>query len=296
MRLLIAGSIHRFALLALIALGVGQLGSLHWFAELFSHFVPHYALIFAAAVVLCRGRKRLLWLICSICVVTWMLQPLSVWRQSGNTPAQRLIWYNAHLDNPRAEEESVRLMASGADVVALAEVHTGLAGWQALREYFPYGCEHRVFSPFALMLRARTPLADCEIHHVGEFPYIRAEQTDGIVLYALHPPPPIHAALAQARHAYLQHMTGEIAQEAHVLVVGDLNATPYSPLMRQFVRDGALQFNTLYLTPTWQPFFLNIDHILSRNITARNETLAWQSSDHRPMAVNYGKENSSSPP
>lgn len=291
MRFILARSAHFFAILAAIAVLVGQLGAWHWFAELFSHFVPHYALLFIAAAVLCQGRKRLWWLACSVCVAIWMLQPLSVWRQGGNLPAQRLIWYNAHLDNPQPAAESTRLIESGADVVALAEVHTDIAGWQMLREHFPYGCEHREYSPFALMLRARTPLVSCEIHIVADFPYIRAEQTDGIVLYALHPPPPIHSGLAQARHTYLHQVAQRIARDTHVLVAGDLNAAPYSPLMRQFVRDGALQFNTLYLTPTWRPFFLNIDHILTRKVRAHTEALVWTVSDHRPVAVNYEKDS-----
>ena len=51
-------TLHIFALLSLAALICGQLGRLHWFAELFSHFVPHYAAIFALAALSLRRRKK----------------------------------------------------------------------------------------------------------------------------------------------------------------------------------------------------------------------------------------------
>ena len=55
-----ANRLQTLAWLTLAALITGQLGALHWFAELFSHFVPHYAAVFALAALCLRHRKKTL--------------------------------------------------------------------------------------------------------------------------------------------------------------------------------------------------------------------------------------------
>lgn len=287
MRLFIARRLHLLALLSLAACLVGQLGSLHWFLELFSHFLPHYALIFALAALATRGRKRLIWLVLGISAALWLAQPLQLWRQTPPAPAHSLIWYNVHLNNRDAQGESARLIQENARILALGEINLADTGWQTLRAHYPHGCEHREHSPFALAVWSQTPLADCAVHFVDDFPYIRAVQSDGTAIFALHPPPPISPALAEARTRYLDTAANHIARENRAVVAGDLNASPFSPLMRAFVRTGGVQYTTAYAAPTWKPFFLNIDHILMRNLAGRSRLLPWHASDHRPLRVDY---------
>ena len=56
MKTLMTRTLHIFALLSLAALICGQLGRLHWFAELFSHFLPYYAAAFLLAACLPRDK------------------------------------------------------------------------------------------------------------------------------------------------------------------------------------------------------------------------------------------------
>lgn len=276
-----------FASLALLALIIGQFGAWHWFAELFSHFLPTYALAFLLAACCVRGHARWFWLACTLASLFWLAQPLALWQTPSFTANQRLIWYNVHLDNPAAAQESAHLLAHNADYLALAEIDLANSGWQALREHYPYGCEHREHSPFALALWAKTPLADCRIHFIDDYPYIRATLTDGTALYALHPPPPIHPALAASRQRYLQDSAAHIAGDRHAIVTGDLNLTPYSPLYRRFVRDSGLQAATPNYLPTWKPFYLNIDLAFARHLMLRTQALPWQYSDHRPLLLHW---------
>ena len=218
--------LHILALLALAAVIAGQFGSLFWPAELFSHFLPHYAAIFILAAIWPRPKWRTLWLVCAAASLLWLAQPFTLPdAPSGGT---RLVWYNVHLDNP---------------------------GWQSLRQAYPHGCQHREHSPFALALWSKQPLAACEVHMIGDYPYIRAQTADGTALYALHPPPPISSELAGARQHYLAE-------------------TARAPATR-------------YFTPTWKPFFLNIDHALAKGLNVSARTLPWQHSDHRPLLVEY---------
>jgi hypothetical protein len=282
----IARTLHTFALLALAALIGGQLGRLHWFAELFSHFLPYYAIAFLLATCLPHGKHwRWLWAGTALAVTVWLLQPFTL--TTPDRPTQRLIWYNVHLDNPATARESATLLAEKADILALAEIDLDNPGWRLLRTHYPHGCQHQEDSPFALALWSAAPLAHCTIEYSGDFPYIRAVTTDGTTLYALHPPPPISSALAQARITYLHDTAARIAAEPRVLIIGDLNSSPYSPHYRDFLRTSGTIATTRYLTPTWRPLFLNLDHALVKGLEAATTPLPWQHSDHRALRVDY---------
>ena len=148
--------LHILALLALAAMLIGQLGSLFWPAELFSHFLPHYTIAFILAAFWPRPKWRVLWLVCATVSLLWLAQPFALPdAPSGGT---RLVWYNVHLDNSDAEEESAVLLAQQADLLALGEINLDNPGWQSLRQAYPHGCQHREYSPFALALWSKQPL------------------------------------------------------------------------------------------------------------------------------------------
>ena len=252
------------AWLVLAALITGQLGALHWLAELFSHFVPYYAAVFILAALCLRHRWRYLWAALALVLTGWMLWPFRL--DPADAAATRVIWYNVHLDNADAAGESARLIAQNADIVALAEIQLRDPGWQALRQHYPHGCAHEDDSPFALAVFARAPLAACEILFIADYPAIRAALPDGRVLYAAHPPPPINADLARARIDYLHELAARLATEDRVLLVGDLNSSPYSPHYRAFLRDADLRATTRNGLPT---------------------ALPWHTSDHRPLQTDW---------
>ena len=273
MKTLMTRTLHNFALLSLAALFCGQLGRLHWFAELFSHFLPYYAAVFLFAACLPRGKYWCgFWTVATLASILWLLHPLSL----ANAPqaGKRLIWYNIHLNNPDAAGESAALLTEKADILALAEIDLDNPGWQRLRAHYPHGCQHQEASPFALALWSAEPLASCDIAYSSNFPYIRATTTDG-------------TALAAARIAYLYDTAARIAAEPRALAVGDLNSSPYSPHYRNFLHTSGTTATTRYLTPTWRLLFLNLDHALVKNLAADTTPLPWRHSDHRPLRVDY---------
>lgn len=307
--------LQTLAWLTLAALITGQLGALHWFAELFSHFVPHYAAVFALAALYLRHRKKplsrwergrgegerctinnqFIWLISQNSYYFWMILTVALtvwtlWPPVLNSPeraATRVIWYNVNLDNSDAAGESARLIAENADLIALAEIQLRDPGWQPLRQHYPHGCAHEDSSPFALAVFAREPLVACDIFFPGEYPAIRAVLRDGRVLYAAHPPPPINADLASARVDYLCTLADRLAAENSTLLVGDLNSSPYSPHYRALLHDADLRATTRNILPTWLPLGLNLDHALIRHGRAHSAALPWHTSDHRPLHIQW---------
>ncbi|WP_314910262.1 endonuclease/exonuclease/phosphatase family protein [Cardiobacterium hominis] len=280
MKTYLARRLQTLAWLTLAAFVIGQLGTLHWFAELFSHFVPHYAAVFALAALCLHNRWRYLWAAWALALTAWTLWPPVL--DPPDKAATRLIWYNVNLDNRDARGESARLIAENADILALAEIQLRDPGWQPLRQHYPHGCAHEDSSPFALAVFAREPLAACDIFFPGEYPAIRAVLRDGRVLYAAHPPPPINADLASARVDYLRILADRLAAENSALLVGDLNSSPYSPHYRALLRA-----TTRNILPTWLPLGLNLDHALVRHGQAHSKALPWHTSDHRPLHIQW---------
>ena len=271
------------AVLSVIAVLAGNVGASYWQAELFSHFVPYYAAVFVLAVCLDSGWKRWLWLGAASVLLLWLAQPFE-----GERPSEThhsLLWYNVNLDNRKAAEESAKILAAAPEVLALAEIDLADSGWQALRRSYPYGCEWESDSPFALAVWSRKPLAGCEVRFVGDYPYIRAV-AGNTALFALHPPPPVSASLAVERREYLAQTAVFIGKEENVLVVGDLNSSPFSPLFRSFTETAGIRAQTRFWTPTWLPFGLNLDHVLAKR-PVRAEPLPWRHSDHRALMVRW---------
>ena len=285
MKTYLARRLQPLAWLTLAVLLIGQLGALHWTAELFSHFVPHYAAVFALAALCLHNRWRYLWAAWVLALTAWTLWPPVL--EPPDSAATRLIWYNVNLDNRDARGESARLLAADADILALAEIQLHAPGWQPLRQHYPHGCVHEENSPFALAVFARAPLAACEVRFIEDYPYIRATLADGRTLYAAHPPPPINADLARARIAYLRHLADRLATENSALLVGDLNSSPYSPHYRALLRDADLRATTRNILPTWLPLGLNLDHALVRHGQAHSKALPWHTSDHRPLHIQW---------
>lgn len=271
---------------------VGQFGSLHWLAELFSHFTLFAVAAWLLAALLVRGRARWLWLGLAAVSAAYLLLPwpFAPFRLPENGAGRSVVWYNVNLDNPAAADESRALLADGADVLALGEIDLDDAGWRPLRSVYPHGCAHREDSPFALALWSRRPLSGCTVGFVdttaGSFAFIRAQLGD-TALYALHPPPPVSVEMAVARNRYLDELSVKIASENRVLVVGDLNSTPFSPLFRRFTERAGLTSATPKFLPTWRPFGLPIDHALGRNVSVRAVALPWRHSDHRPLRTDW---------
>lgn len=290
--------LHRFfhtrlnllAAAALLAVLAGQLGSLWWPLELFSHFLPHYAAVFLLAAGICRGRGRIVWAACGSAALVWLSANGLTGKRTTELPrnAQTVVWHNVHLHHPDPAALIGQILRTQADVAVLAEINASDARWQPLQRHYPHGCIHADHSPFALAVFSQRALHACEIRWSGDYPYIRAVLADGTVLYALHPTPPINADLAAARQQYLAVSAQAIAAEARVLAVGDLNSSPFSPLFRRFYREAGLAPHNPYWLPTWRPVGLNIDHALSRGLGPVSvRGLEALGSDHRALAVRF---------
>lgn len=117
---------------------------------------------------------------------------------------------------------------------------------------------------------------------------IRLKLDNQRIIYVIHPPPPINSELAKTRLIYLQTIHDMVINEiTPVMVIGDMNATAFSPVYRDFIEDTGLEKNMANIIPTWIPFFIGIDHILTTQSDKISSItpLGWYGSDHRGFEV-----------
>ena len=117
-----------------------------------------------------------------------------------------------------------------------------------------------------------------------------------VVVYGVHPPSPTNAEDTAHRDDVLARVGRAVAEETDpVIVVGDLNATPWSNGFRSLTGPGDLVnslegFGYGASWPTRLPAIarIPIDHVLhTRQLTVISRQLgpATEASDHRPVRV-----------
>lgn len=280
---------HTGTLLALLA-GAG------WPAELFSHFPVQYAIAQIVGIgffLVFRPRWFGLAGLPLLALNLWLLLPYYAFWQAaaastGNEPSLRLMTLNLNAGNSRAGLVVQAIEAEDPDLVVLIEVTP--EWWQALtaelQQRYPYRASESDAGVFGIALFSRLPFASHDIYHFGTYgrPAIAAqvcpgnssssaqsaEATECLHLLAIHPDPPITRAMAQSRDAQFEEV-GEYLRDVpgpRRIVIGDMNVTPWSPVLRNFMDQNALRDSALGrgVHPTWFShsllFGIPIDHIL----------------------------------
>jgi endonuclease/exonuclease/phosphatase (EEP) superfamily protein YafD len=318
----------RLALVVLTAAGILHFsGARTWPLELVHHFVPQYGLVAvgvaAASLLLQRRRQSAAAMLLAGCfgLVHWtasMPHPAHIEAAAaapGETRAVEaaaesatritLITNNIYVLNNRREDLMKWLASRPAEVIALQEVdgrmtdrlragedgypHRLVAedtlvtrdGWSAresivILSRYPI-LEHRLLQPWAKawqVVLARLDVAD------GLRPWI----------VAIHAPTPIYKDSLPTRDLIFEKLDEVIAGlDGPVIVVGDFNASPYTPVYRGFTEVAGLA--TFRHFPASYParlggFGVPIDHVLARGArVAELHALPPIGSDHRPLAA-----------
>ncbi|MCI5133171.1 MAG: hypothetical protein D3904_17065, partial [Candidatus Electrothrix sp. EH2] len=121
---------------------------------------------------------------------------------------------------------------------------------------------------------------------------IRIQQRD-VRLLATHPMPPIGPELSRLRNQQLNRLPQYVDTSLPVLLLGDLNISPWSPhfsrlLQRTRLRNSMRGFGVQATWPSANPLFgIPLDHVLhSDHIVILNRTVGPDAgSDHLPVIV-----------
>jgi endonuclease/exonuclease/phosphatase (EEP) superfamily protein YafD len=286
---------------------VGYLASFHWFFALFDHFRLQGVIVSSVVLLAFLIRKRWKWVVFALLSLGANLWP--IWKTCGTLPSNvqadgvpglKIISFNVLRSNTLYQETEAYLKAADADVILLMEVNSVWKNALAtLRQSHPYGTAAAQEDHSGTALYSRVPLVDFKVDRfvAGGMPCVTAVVKHGnrvVRLIGVHPLPPtgrdkLWVQLAQFE-AVTQHVSA--TPEIPALVLGDFNATPWSPASSLLREKSTLDFRTP--KPVWRPTWqrtgllaLPIDHALCTQqlFFERREIGPELGSDHRPQEL-----------
>lgn len=292
-------------LLAAVVVVAVFFGTTHWWFEVTTHFVHLYFLAaIALGLLALLARARISATIC-VLLLLCLLPSMAPYYlpQFGNAAAAgsnrelKIFHFNPRANNQSNYDGALALAAqSNADIIAISEINPQ---WERrLKKALPEYTQKLVTTEGGgIALLSKVPLTSLELRYFGERrrPRIFAVANIGGVpvrILAVHPFIPVGKALTRRNEEFKQWATDLSAGSGPVIVVGDMNSSPWSPYLREFMeaaklRDTALGFG---IAPTWPAdvFAITpIDHCLVSDhftVSHRNAGPAF-GSDHLPITA-----------
>lgn len=287
----------------------GFAGRFWWALDLASHFRVQYFVILAgltAALLLCRAYRPALLFAVVACLNGAMILPLyAAVIPDPPAPAARVLramQINVQMVNTDHAAVLASIRAADPDFVVLVEVDgRWTAGLGALADDYPHAIEHPRGDAFGIALYSKHPLTSAEIVRYGApgMPSVLAQVELGgrrFHLLGTHPLPPLGPAAARNRDAQLAATAEAVRALGHpVLLIGDLNVSPWSFHFRRLLRHSGLRDGTRGrgFQPTWPaglpPLLIPIDHSLhSPGIQVIDRVVGEDvGSDHYPLVVDF---------
>ncbi len=301
------GLIEAAGVMACGATVTGFLGRLSWFLDLFSHFrLQYFAGLLGVGLLLALGRRRvaaagmLLFAGINLAVMAphfvGSVEPAPAGAQSARV---MLFNVNTRRGDPVRAREAVEEAAP--DIVVLAEIDARwVTSLQWLRASHPHVCLSPREDNFGIGVFSRLPLAGAEVVHAGEagVPSIVARvhaAGDVVTVIATHPLPPDCAEDWRLRNDQLARLPSLVPTSGPVLLLGDLNTTPWNLFFRDLLRATGLRDSARGhgIHPTWlveNPWMaLPLDHCLhSPDVAILDRRVGPAAgSDHRPLIVDF---------
>ena len=277
----------------------------HWSFELMTHFTVHSmlgAIVFA--VLLSLFRK---WKLTAVAILILSLNASQVcpYLVTGTQAATdhgglKVLVSNVHTSNVQHPLLKDMISDEQPDFVVLLEVNDLWSSQlEPLRDEYPHVVKRIRNDNFGIAVFSRLPLEESRILEFGDsrVPSIVSRvQVDGTTttLIATHPLPPVGASYAATRDAHMEALATFVsACDGHVVVMGDLNTTPWSPCFLDFLEVSGLSDprRGCGILPTWPGEYsrigIPIDHVLVSSGIEVTDLRVCDSigSDHRPLTA-----------
>ncbi|WP_165250129.1 endonuclease/exonuclease/phosphatase family protein [Paludisphaera soli] len=329
------GAMSRWTVRAIRAAGwgaaalasLGFAGAVAGAADLASHFRVAYALAMIPAIATYTVRPRRAWrraailglvlLLDSAAIVVLYLPVRDALDPGSKQTPIRLLQFNTWPKNPRDHEVLALVRSERADVVSLQETSHSLreaVGRELSDLYDILSADSEM-----LLIRRDEPgirMRDHDRHPLpGGLQAISAGLEIGgreVSVLSLHAMAPVGLARAAIRDAQFEWVARwRRAQPGPVIVLGDLNATPWSSPFGRLLREGGRIDSTrgFGVQPTWRtsygplsgplawPVQIPIDHCLHSAgfVTLDRKTGPACGSNHFPLLVTLGCTETAQP-
>lgn len=282
---------------------VGLLARRGWPFELMVHFRPHLAgvLLACAAAFSWHGRGTEAWAALILGLwQAWGLWPYLPFQRQRNPGSFEVASVNVRTKNRAFASLCRWLQEARPDVVGLVEVdHEWLQALASLEAVYPHQFANPGDEDHGLAVLSRWPVQAASVARFGDTDRPSLDVTllvegQPIRVLVAHPPPPINPSLTAERDTHLRRMAATArASTVPVVVMGDFNVTPWSPVFQEMLRTGGLRDTRrgMGLLPTWpaplRGLGIPIDHILVTGglVPVRAQAGPPIGSDHLPLRV-----------
>lgn len=300
---------HRAQVLTVVSgllTACGFLGNIHWFLEIFSHFIAWYAVGtgILAVVLWFSGHPR--WALAAAALVTIQaMLPLSwYWPAPGSGAAAtsncRLLLANVLSENTDTASFLALVERTKPDLICVQEVSRQ---WEEslsiLDGSYPVHLSLSRGDNFGIAIYSRLPGPQPEIVFQREFgvPAMALRFTRNgreVSLLNVHTLPPAGRRYASTRNAQLDAINAWLRKRTGLaIVMGDLNTSIYSPRYRRLIRGTGAKnvragYGPLGTWPSWVPLLrLPLDQCLVKGDmrVVRCAVEEAGGSDHLPLLV-----------
>jgi endonuclease/exonuclease/phosphatase (EEP) superfamily protein YafD len=276
----------------------------YWFVDIFSHFAVQYtflALLLMAIFIL--KKKLLLAVPAGILFISNCGAILdfgeSIQASEYTRSPIKVYSANVNLDNDELSELKRELQRIGPDILLLMEVTAEhFRQISPVIQTYPYHIERRSVGEkgTGFILLSKFPVLNYNVTILSEVCNFFLEATMDIhqkpvMFYGIHArrPDKVNFIDRKSQFKWLARQINK--QSVPVIVAGDFNATPYSPVFKDFVKTTGLMDSRegFGWQPSWPAFFpllwLPIDHILvSPDVQVNSRaTGSYIGSDHYPV-------------
>lgn len=287
----------------------GFAGHFWWMLDLAAHFRVQYALALMLGALAALVQRHYRWaavfagfVLLNMALLTPRLLPNAQATASNDGLVFRVLL--ANINSKHRDPAAIRraIADQNPDFILLLEMTPWMLEQLAdLTDRYPYQIARPQQDNFGIALFSRQPFSRTETWLFGpaERPSILAEFMSGerrFTLLGTHPPPPVSAELSRERNAQLAWLAQRSRHTRQpLLLLGDLNLSPWSPWFDQLLTDSGLQdsANGRGIQPTWPTgwplLWIPIDHALfSEGIQIQRRSVgAGFGSDHYPVLVEF---------
>lgn len=307
----IIGLLTAAGLLVCLATLISFAGRFWWGFELATHFRVQYTLALGGSTLILLALRQWSWsalfgvfaLLNLVFFLPTFQEEASATPAAGNSPTLRALLVNVNAENRDFARLQGLIAAAQPDLIVLLEATPWLLDQlRVLSQRYPHQVAEPSADPFGIALFSRHPFIQSQIVRFGDVlspPAIMATLAAGprpFTLIGVHPWPPVSADLAEGRNAQLRALATRVRQSQHpLLVLGDLNLSPWSPWFSQLLADAGLRDSRRGrgLQPSWPvgwwPLWIPIDHALfSAGIQIQQRAIGPTiGSDHYPVIVDF---------
>ena len=289
-----------------IATVAGFAGTVWWRFELACHFRVQYIVSLAVIALALALLRR--WRFAAVFVAFCMLNlavVLPLWAFAPEEPATvpvRAMLMNVLTSNRDSDSVRAAIEDYNPDFIVLLETDKWwLTELDAIRHTYPYMITRPRPDNFGITFLSKVEPANLEIVDVAvtDVPAVLAKiEFDGrpFAILGMHAFPPVHGSVALRRNKQFADTAAFVRRlKMPVLLLGDLNTTPWSPYFTRLLDESGLYDSSAGYgyQPTWPTsnplLWIPIDHCLYSNGIgiASREVGPDVGSDHFPVIVDF---------